>query len=44
MQWVNQHSQAIKDFRAVEAQTGASSELGIFVQADDVFAPTPSTT
>ena len=38
VQWVNQHSQAIKDFRAVEQQTGASSELGIFVQANDVFS------
>jgi hydrophobe/amphiphile efflux-3 (HAE3) family protein len=38
VQWVNQHSQAIKDFRTVEAQTGASSELGIFVQSNDVFS------
>ena len=38
VQWVNQHSQAIKDFRTVEAQTGASSELGIFVRSDDVFS------
>ncbi|HEY5153930.1 MAG TPA: MMPL family transporter, partial [Acidimicrobiales bacterium] len=38
VQWVNQHSQAIKDFRTVEAQTGASSELGIFVKSDDVFS------
>jgi len=38
VQWVNQHSQAIKDFRTVESQTGSSSELGIFVQSDDVFS------
>ena len=38
VQWVNQHSQAIKDFRAVEEQTGASSELGIFVKTNDVFS------
>ena len=38
VQWVNQSSQAIKDFRTVEAQTGASSELGIFVKSDDVFS------
>jgi class 3 adenylate cyclase/preprotein translocase subunit SecF len=38
VQWVNQHSQAIKDFRTVEAQTGSSSELGIFVESDDVFS------
>jgi predicted RND superfamily exporter protein len=38
VQWVNQHSQAIKDFRTVEAQTGSSSELGIFVQSNDVFS------
>ncbi|MGZ4704336.1 MAG: MMPL family transporter, partial [Acidimicrobiales bacterium] len=38
VQWVNQSSQAIKDFRTVEAQTGSSSELGIFVQSSDVFS------
>ena len=38
VQWVNQHSQAIKDFRTVESQTGSSSELGIFVQSKDVFS------
>lgn len=38
VQWVNQSSQAIKDFRTVEAQTGSSSELGIFVQSNDVFS------
>ena len=38
VQWVNQHSQAIKDFRTVESQTGSSSELGIYVQSNDVFS------
>ncbi len=38
VQWVNQHSQAIKDYRTVQAQTGSSSELGIFVQSQDVFS------
>jgi hydrophobe/amphiphile efflux-3 (HAE3) family protein len=38
VQWVNQSSQAIKDFRTVESQTGSSSELGIFVQSNDVFS------
>ncbi|MET1002782.1 MAG: MMPL family transporter [Acidimicrobiia bacterium] len=37
VQWVDQDSEAIKDLRAVEAQTGSSSELGVFVQSDDVF-------
>jgi len=38
VQWVDQDSQAIKDFRTVEAQTGSSSELGIFIRSDDVFS------
>jgi len=41
VQWVNQESQGIKDFRSVEAQTGSSSELGIYVvdqNADQIFS------
>jgi hypothetical protein len=34
LQWVNQHSQGIKDYRTVEGQTGSSSELGIFIYSD----------
>jgi predicted RND superfamily exporter protein len=38
--WVNQDSQGIKDFRTVEAETGSSAELGLFVTSDqtDVFS------
>ena len=32
VQWVNQSSQSIKDFRYVEEQTGSSSELAFFIQ------------
>lgn len=38
VQWVDQSSQSIKDFRSVEAQTGSSSELAIFIETEgDVF-------
>jgi predicted RND superfamily exporter protein len=37
IQWVNQDSQTIKDLRTVEAATGSSSELGVYVTADNVF-------
>ena len=39
VQWVNQQSRSIKDFREVESQTGSSSELAYFVQTapDQVF-------
>lgn len=36
--WVNQQSQTIEDLRAVEEATGSSSELGVFVQNEDVFS------
>lgn len=36
--WLNQRSQTIRDLHAVERATGSSSELGVFVQADDVFS------
>ncbi|MEZ5144641.1 MAG: MMPL family transporter [Acidimicrobiales bacterium] len=39
--WVNQSSEGIKNFRSVEAQTGSSSELGIYVvdsNPNDVFS------
>ena len=38
VQWVNQNSQSIKDLHTVEAATNSSSELGVFVQSDDVFS------
>ena len=37
VEWVNQSSQTIKDFRRVEQEAGSSSELGVFVTAKDVF-------
>ena len=38
VQWVNQDSQAIKDLNAVEEATNSTSELGVFVQSDNVFS------
>ena len=40
LEWVDQDSQGIKDFRTVEAETGSSSELGFFLTSDtyDVFS------
>lgn len=35
VQWVDQNSQGIKDFRKVEAAAGAGSELGVFIKTDD---------
>jgi hydrophobe/amphiphile efflux-3 (HAE3) family protein len=37
IQWVNQNSQVIKDLDVIDAETGSSSELGVFVQAKDVL-------
>jgi len=37
VQWVNQSSQSITDFRKIEKDTGSSSELGVYVTAPDVF-------
>jgi predicted RND superfamily exporter protein len=37
VQWVNQESQSIKDLETVEEETNSTSELGVFVQSDDVF-------
>lgn len=34
VQWVNQHSQIIKDLRVLDKETGSSNELGIYVIAD----------
>lgn len=42
--WVDQDSQVIRDIDAMQASTGASSELGVFVQgADGVFTDEMST-
>ena len=34
IQWVNQDSQVIKDLDVIDEETGSSSELGVFVQAE----------
>ena len=38
IQWVNQSSQTIKDIRAVERETGGTSELGVYATSKDVFS------
>jgi len=38
IEWVNQDSQVVKDLDVLDDQTGSSSELGVFVQADDDFS------
>ena len=38
-QWVNQQSQVIKDLNVLDRETGSSSELGVYVQANNVFDP-----
>jgi uncharacterized protein len=37
VEWVNQDTQVIEDLDVLERETGSSSELGVFVQTDDVF-------
>jgi uncharacterized protein len=37
-EWVDQDSEVIEDLDTLRAETGSSSELGIFVEADDVFS------
>jgi hypothetical protein len=37
-QWVNQDSAVIEKLDTLKAETGSSSELGIFIQSDDVFS------
>ncbi len=36
--WVNQDSQVVQDIHTLRDETGSSSELGIFVESDDVFS------
>jgi uncharacterized protein len=36
--WVNQDTQVVKDIHTLREETGSSSELGIFVESDDVFS------
>ncbi len=37
IEWINQSSDTIKDLRTIERETDVSSELGVFIQSDDVF-------
>ncbi|HEY8547209.1 MAG TPA: MMPL family transporter [Acidimicrobiales bacterium] len=36
--WVNQDSEVIRKIDGLKAETGSSSELGVFVESDDVFS------
>jgi hydrophobe/amphiphile efflux-3 (HAE3) family protein len=38
IEWVNQDSQVIHDIDTIDEETGSSSELGIYVESDDVFS------
>lgn len=38
IKWVNQDTQVIRDINTLDEQVGSSSELGIFIQSDDVFS------
>ena len=37
IQWANQKSRVIKDLDVLDRETGSSSELGVYVQAHDLF-------
>jgi hydrophobe/amphiphile efflux-3 (HAE3) family protein len=37
IEWVNQDSQVIHDLDRLQAETSSSSELGVFVQSDNIF-------
>jgi hydrophobe/amphiphile efflux-3 (HAE3) family protein len=38
IEWVNQDTQVIKDLDVLTAETGSSSELGMFFRTDDIFS------
>ena len=38
IQWVNQDTDTVRNIETLEEETGSSSELGIFVESDDVFS------
>jgi predicted RND superfamily exporter protein len=38
VEWVDQSSEVIHDLDTIEREVGSSSELGMYVQADDVFS------
>jgi hydrophobe/amphiphile efflux-3 (HAE3) family protein len=37
-EWANQDTQVIRDIDTLKQETGSSAELGVFVEADDVFS------
>ena len=37
IKWVNQDSQVIHDLNKIDAETGSSSELGVFIQSENQF-------
>lgn len=37
-EWVNQDTDVIRDIDTIKAETGSSAELGIFIEAGDVFS------
>ncbi|HLT69291.1 MAG TPA: MMPL family transporter [Acidimicrobiales bacterium] len=37
-EWVDQDSQVIRDIDTLKAETGSSAELGIYIEAEDVFS------
>ena len=37
-EWVDQDTQVIKDLDTLDVETGSSSELGVYVQTDDLFS------
>ena len=38
IRWVNQDTQVIRDIATLDREVGSSSELGIYIQSDDVFS------
>jgi hydrophobe/amphiphile efflux-3 (HAE3) family protein len=36
--WVNQDTQVIRDIEELRSKTGSSSELGMFIESDDIFS------
>ncbi len=44
LEWVDQDSKGITDFRTVERETGSSSELGIFIYSPPLDERPPTTT
>ncbi len=38
-QWVNQHSQVIKNLNVLDREVHSSSELGVYVQSNNVYSP-----